>query len=157
MAKFRKDRSDEGQNINTASLPDIVFMLLFFFMVATTMKTSDPKLKIKAPNATEVVKLEKKRLVSYILVGKPTETWQPIYGSSPRIQLNDLISEKEDIITFVELEKAPLPEELKQALTVSLKVDSEVKMGIVSDIKIELRKANALKVNYSTKQGKVTE
>ena len=157
MAKFKKDRSSEGQNINTASLPDIVFMLLFFFMVATTMKTNDPKLQIKSPTASEVVKLEKKRLVSYILVGKPSKAWKELYGSSPRIQLNDQIEELSEIITFVELEKANLPEELKQALTVSLKVDVETKMGIVSDVKQELRKANALKVNYSTKTGKVKE
>jgi biopolymer transport protein ExbD len=157
MAKFKKDRSSEGQNINTASLPDIVFMLLFFFMVATTMKTNDPKLKIKSPTASEVVKLEKKRLVSYILIGKPSKSWQDLFGTSPRIQLNDQIEELDEIITFVELEKANLPEELKQALTVSLKVDVETKMGIVSDVKQELRKANALKVNYSTKTGKVKE
>lgn len=155
MAKFRKDRSDEGQNINTASLPDIVFMLLFFFMVATTMKTNDPKVKIKSPTASEVAKLEKKRLVSYILIGKPANA--ELYGTTPRIQLNDQIEDIDDIITFIEVEKANLPEELKQALTVSLKVDSETKMGIVSDVKQELRKANALKVNYSTKTGNVTE
>ena len=157
MAKFKKDRSDDAQTINTASLPDIVFMLLFFFMVATTMKSNDPILKIKSPKATEVTKLVKKKLVSYVLIGVPKGQWQGIYGSSPRIQLNEQVEELDDIIPWVEVEKANLPEGLRQALTVSLKVDEEIKMGIVSDVKQELRKANALKVNYSTKSGKVEE
>lgn len=155
MAKFRRDRRDEGQNINTASLPDIVFMLLFFFMVATTMKSNDPKVAIKPPTASEVVKLEKKRLVSFILVGTPKGDWQKIYGKSPRIQLNEEIAEIDDVITFIEMERMKLPEALRQAITVSLKVDKGAKMGIVTDVKEELRTANALKVNYSANKGKV--
>jgi biopolymer transport protein ExbD len=155
MAKFRKDRRAEGQSINTASLPDIVFMLLFFFMVATTMKTNDPKVLISPPTASEVVKLEKKRLVSFILVGTPKEQWVPTLGTSPRIQLNDDIAELSEIQTFIEMERVQLPEALRQAITVSLKVDKDAKMGLITDIKQELRKANALKVNYSANPGKV--
>ncbi len=136
--------------LSTASLPDIVFMLLFFFMSVTTMKETDYKVKIKLPTATEVKKLEKKSLVSYIYVGAPLSTYQSKYGTEPRVQLNDKISNLVDIPDYVESERQSHDEAERPLLTYSLKVDSDAKMGIVTDIKQELRKVSALKINYST-------
>ena len=136
--------------LSTASLPDIVFMLLFFFMSVTTMKETDYKVKIKLPTATEVKKLEKKSLVSYIYVGAPLSSYQSKYGTEPRVQLNDKISNLVDIPDYVESERQAHDEAERPLLTYSLKVDSDAKMGIVTDIKQELRKVSALKINYST-------
>ncbi|MBL4715337.1 MAG: biopolymer transporter ExbD [Bacteroidia bacterium] len=150
MAKFKKQRSAASAEISTASLPDIIFMLLFFFMVTTVMKDTTLKVKIRPPEATEVQKLEKKSLVSYIYLGPPM---QAIYGTEPRIQLNDAFAEVKDIQPFIISEREKLDEKLIPFMTTSLRVDRKTKMGIVSDIKQQLRKVNALKVNYSTKVG----
>lgn len=152
MSKFRKDGKKELPAISTASLPDIVFMLLFFFMVATTMREVDLNVNIMVPEANEVTKLEKKDLVSNIYVGVPMRKFQKTYGTMPRIQLNDQFATVEDIQAFIASERESRKEELRNKLTTSLKVDQYTKMGIITDIKQELRKASSLKLNYSTRQ-----
>jgi len=158
MSKFKKKGSSSQPQISTASLPDIVFMLLFFFMVTTVMREVTLKVINQPPKATEVNKLERKSLVSYIYVGKPIEKLQGTFGTEPRIQLNDAFATKEDIIAFVEVERESRDEAERPLITFSLKVDKNATMGIVTDIKQELRKANALKINYSTpKTDKIEE
>ncbi|RXQ89821.1 biopolymer transporter ExbD [Ancylomarina salipaludis] len=152
MSKFRKDGKKDLPAISTASLPDIVFMLLFFFMVATTMREVDLNVDIMVPEAKEVTKLEKKDLVSNIYVGVPMRKFQKTFGTEPRIQLNDQFATVEDIQAFIASERESRKEELRNKLTTSLKVDQYTKMGIVTDIKQELRKASSLKLNYSTRQ-----
>ncbi len=137
------------------SMSDIIFMLLFFFMVITTMRESSLFVQIKVPQGTEVSKLEKKSLVSYINVGVPMQQYQTKYGTEPRIQLNDQISEVSDIATFVELEKMQRDESERNLLTMAIKADQQVRMGTVNDIKQELRNAGAYRVFYNaSKSGK---
>lgn len=152
MSKFRKDGKKELPAISTASLPDIVFMLLFFFMVATTMREVDLNVDIMVPSAKEITKLEKKDLVSNIYVGVPMRKFVKTYGTEPRIQLNDQFATVDDIQAFITTERESRKEELRNKLTTSLKVDQYTKMGIITDIKQELRKASSLKLNYSTRQ-----
>jgi biopolymer transport protein ExbD len=152
MSKFRKDNSKEMPAISTSSLPDIVFMLLFFFMVSTVMRETTLKVKLKLPSASEVSKLEKKSLVSYIYVGPPILQYQRLYGSEPRIQLNDQVEKLENIIDFIEAERQARDESEVPQMITSLKVDEFTKMGIVTDIKQELRKAAALHINYSSRK-----
>lgn len=156
MSKFKKKKGGEVPAISTASLPDIVFMLLFFFMVATVMKDNDLMIQNSLPKADQVTKLEKKDRVMFIFAGKPHEKYRSQYGEGARIQLNDRLSDVSEIRNFVLAERASRPPELENVLTTSLKVDKEVKMGLVTDIKQELRKVEALKINYTTNQGKVT-
>lgn len=153
MAKFKKDGKKETPAISTASLPDIVFMLLFFFMVSTTMREVDLKISVVLPQATEVKKLEKKSLVSHINVGPPKKALQSKFGSEPRIQLNDRFADLTDIDQYITSEREKLDENERGLLTISLKVDQKTKMGVVTDIKQQLRKSNALKINYSTRKG----
>ena len=155
MSKFKRKIKVGSQEISTASLPDIVFMLLFFFMVTTVMRETTVKVAQKMPGATEVKKLEKKSLVSYIYIGKPRQTFQSMYGTEPRIQLNDAFAKVEDIRDYIVSERAKVDENERPFMTTSLKVDQYTKMGVVVDVKQELRKASALKINYSTR--KVTE
>ncbi len=150
MSKFKQKTKGGSPKISTASLPDVIFMLLFFFMVTTVMRDVELKIKLKLPqDISEAKKIEKKSLVSYIYVGEPKPQFQKIFGTEPRIQLNDAFAKLSDIQSFIEKERAARPESDVPFLTTSLKVDVNTKMGIITDIKQELRKANALKINYS--------
>lgn len=151
MSRFKAKKGKGKPEINTSSLPDIIFMLLFFFMVTTTMREVSYKVKMKLPEATEIQKLEKKSLVSYIYVGPPVNS--RMFGTNTRIQLNDQFATIDDIQEFVATERQSRPESDRKLVTTSLKVDSDTRMGIVTDIKQELRKAGAFKINYSSRRG----
>jgi biopolymer transport protein ExbD len=157
MSKFKKKKGGDVPAVNTASLPDIVFMLLFFFMVATVMRENTLMIENRLPNADQIEKLEKKDLVMYIYAGKPSANYRSQYGTEARIQLNDNFAEVSDIAAFVAAERAAKREELVPFLTTSLKVDKEANMGLVGDIKQELRKVNALKINYAAIKGDVSK
>jgi len=149
MSKFEKKRGKTMPEISTASLPDIIFILLFFFMVVTVMRDTELKVENRLPRATELTKLVKKSLVSYIYIGRPTKKYAKLLGTAPRIQLNDGFYTKEDIGQFVATEREKLPENRQKFMIFALRIDKAVTMGIVSDVKTELRKADALKINYS--------
>ena len=153
MAKFNKKKDGDVPAVSTASLPDIVFMLLFFFMTVTTMKDSSIMVENTLPNASEVKKLEKKDRVIYIFVGKPTREYQKVFGTESKIQLNDKFASVTEVGDFILQERAKKPQELQNVLTTAMKVDKNANMGLISDIKQELRKVNALKVNYTTYEG----
>lgn len=153
MAKFAKKKDGDLPAVSTASLPDIVFMLLFFFMTVTTMKDSSLLVENTLPNASEIKKLEKKDRVIYIYVGKPTREYQKVFGTEPKIQLNDKFASVDEVGSYILAERAKKPQELQNVLTTALKVDKEANMGLIADIKQELRKVNALKVNYTTYEG----
>jgi len=150
MANFGRKKKGGMPAISTASLPDVVFMLLFFFMVSTTMRKSELMVRTLMPEATEWAKLERKSLVSYIYIGPPIKMHQAKYGTEPRIQLNDSYKSLSDIRDFIASEREARSESDRQYMTTSLKVDRDTRMGIVTDVKQELRKCNALKINYST-------
>lgn len=152
MSRFSTKKGKGAAAINTSSLPDIIFMLLFFFMVTTVMREVSLKVKLKLPQATEVQKLDKKSLVSYIYIGPPVKS--KLYGTNSRIQLNDTFANVGDIQEFVAKEREDRDEADRKFITTSLKVDGLTKMGIVTDVKQELRKAGALKINYSTRKGR---
>ena len=153
MSKFRKKKGGDLPAISTASLPDIVFMLLFFFMVATVMRDNTLMVTNTLPAADQVQKLDKKDRVMYIYAGKPSMRYKDKFGTEARIQLNDKFASVQDVAAFVLAEKASKRQELQNVLTTALKVDGDTKMGLISDIKQELRKVNALKINYTTRIG----
>ena len=146
MAKFKKDGGRPTPAINTSALPDIVFMLLFFFMVATKMRDREMKIRTQLPQATEVEKLEKKSRLNYIFVGPPLDAE---LGTTPRIQLDDAFATVDDIQQYITLKNSEKDEREIPFMTTSLKADKTVKMGIVTDIKQELRHVNALKLSYT--------
>ncbi|BDD03534.1 ExbD/TolR family protein [Aureibacter tunicatorum] len=147
MSKFKK-KTGTSQEIPTSALPDIIFMLLFFFMVTTVMRTDDLLITQKLPQASQLSKIEKKSLVSYIFIGTPKEVTK--YGDEPKIQANGVLMEPEDIALFVEQEKTKLPESDRNKITMSMKISQEAKMGIVTDVQEELKKANARKILYAS-------
>jgi biopolymer transport protein ExbD len=155
MARFRKEEKKSVPELNMGSMSDIIFMFLFFFMVITTMRESTLFVRTTVPAATEAQKLEKKSLVSNINIGPPMPSYIAKLGPEPRIQLNDQFANTSDIVEFVETEKQQRSEVERTLITWSLKVDESVRMGIVTDIKQELRKASAFKVNYATRKQQV--
>ncbi len=133
--KFEKRRANTKQEIPTASMPDIVFMLLLFFMVTTTLREVDVLVDYKLPSAKAIEKIENKRLVSYIWVGK-----------DDRMQINDSLVKLKDIQTIMYAKRQELPN-----VIVSLRVDQGADMGLITDIQQELRKASCLRLNYSSR------
>ena len=154
MAVMKKSGDKkEVPAISTASLPDVIFMILFFFMVSTTMREQELLVRYKLPSATEVQKLEKKSLVSYVNIGVPVSHMQAKFGTAPRIQLNDSFKTAKDIGDFIGAERDQLNEADRAQMTVSIKADQYTKMGFVTDVKQELRRANALKITYAAIEG----
>ncbi|MFY7810671.1 MAG: ExbD/TolR family protein [Flavobacterium sp.] len=156
MSKFvKKKDSGDVPAISTASLPDIVFMLLFFFMVSTTLRDTDLMLDNALPKADQTNKLDKKERVFSIFIGKPHPKYK--LGSGESLQLDDKISTVNDIPDFIKRERAKRDPSLEQALVAALKVDKNSKMGLVSEVKKKLRESAQYKVNYVTNKGSVVD
>ena len=146
MAK--KKGSREMPEMNTSSLPDLIFTILFFFMIVTTMREVTLKVKFIVPAGTELEKLEKKSAVSFIYVGPPTDQLRAQFGSTTRIQLNDRYAEPKEVMDFIYQERQSMSDQTAQV--VSIKADQLTQMGYITDIKEVLRRSWALKVNYSS-------
>ena len=147
MKVFRTKHSSREASISTAALPDIIFMLLFFFMVTTVLRKSDDNLKYKIPTAEQLKEIQAKSLVSQINIGMPRDVGK--YGSEPRIEADGKLIEVNDIIPFIMKEKDALPVYDRDQIIILLKADEDVPMGIVSDVKEELRKANARRIVFA--------
>ncbi len=135
--------------MNTSSLPDLIFTILFFFMMVTTMREVTLKVKFEKPVGTQLEKLARKSCTSFIYIGKPTDALKSQFGEGTRIQLNDKYAEVNEVYDYVMTDRNELAEVDKPFYTVSLKVDKETPMGIITDVKQVLRKAYALKIVYS--------
>ena len=132
--KFEKKRAATEQKIPTSSMPDIIFMLLLFFMVATTLKEYDVLVQYTLPEAEAIEKIENKRLVTYVWVGR-----------DGKIQLDDNIVTVEEIGEIMYQKRLAIPN-----VIVSFRVDKDSDMGIVTDIQQEIRKVDARRINYSS-------
>ena len=151
MPKFKK-KTQTKQDIPTSSMPDVVFMLLFFFMVTTQLRETAIDVQQRIPEATQMRKLLRKSLVTNLYIGEPRKIEQ--FGKEPKIQADDVFIEPKDIILWVSRQRDLLAENERDQMTVSLKVDNESKRGIIADVESELRKANARKILYTTLQKK---
>ena len=153
MSKFGgSNNKKEVPGMSSGSLSDIVFMLLFFFMVTTQLRESENKVIVKMPEASEVVKLERKDLSSYINIGTPTRTYQAQYGTDSRIQLNDSFKTVNDIRDFIAAERESMSEADRGLMTTVIRADEDVRMGIITDVKQELRRCSALKIFYMARK-----
>lgn len=146
MSIYRR-RMHNMPGLNTASLPDLIFTVLFFFMIVTHMRKQTVKVQYQVPAGTELTRLTKKSAVTYIYIGRtPSEAGA---DKQPRIQLNDKFAEVPEVMDYVAAERNRMAPEDVQRMTVSIKADKETPMGLITDVKQALRKANALKINYS--------
>ena len=149
MSRFNKGGGREMPEMNTSSLPDLIFTILFFFMMVTTMREVTLQVRFDKPVGTQLEKLARKSSTSFIYIGQPTDQLKGQYGMSHRIQLNDRIVEAPQVYDFVMEERGELAEADKPFYTVSIKADHHTPMGIITDVKQVLRKAYALKMMYS--------
>jgi len=149
---FKKEGKKDVPAIASSSLSDIVFMLLFFFMVTTQLRETENKVMVNIPEASEVTKLVRKDLNSYINIGTPIRSLQAQYGTEARIQLNDSFRTTAEIRDFVAAERDSKSEADRQFMTISIRADQDVRMGIVTDVKQELRRCSALRIMYSARK-----
>lgn len=153
MAKFKKKKGGELPPVSTASLPDIVFMLLFFFMTVTQMKDSSLMVLNQVPTANQIQKLDKKDPVVYIYAGEPLERYQREFGKNAKLQVNDKFVDVKEIAPYILKYRDGINEKLQDIFITAFKVDKNTKMGLISDVKEELREINALKISYITNEG----
>ena len=137
----------------STALSDMIFMLLFFFMVTTNMRRATVYVKTKVPLATEVKKLENMALVSFINIGSPMPSHERLYGTSTRVQLNDKITDIDEIQEFIASERERRSEADQKLMTTALRIDENVRMGMVVDVKQALRRCGALKISYMANKG----
>lgn len=154
MSLFRR-RNREVPGLNTSSLPDLIFSVLFFFMIVTHMRQVTLKVQYQVPQGKELSRLTKKSAVSYIYIGRPVADKRQQVGDTMLVQLNDKYATPAEVMDYIQAEKKRMsPEDLRQ-MTVSIKADQHTKMGIITDVKQALRQAKALRINYSaTENGK---
>lgn len=153
MSRFRQHSRPEVPGLNLAALPDLIFTVLFFFMIVTHMRQIDPQVRYKVPQGTEVVKDVRKAGLIYILIGKPVDPQGHVLSDETRIQLNNHLVSVDDIPTLINQERERMSEDDRQHMTVSIRADRNTEMHIINDVKQALRRAGALNINYSaTKQ-----
>ncbi len=153
MSKFKQKGKRQVPQPPSGPLSDIVFMLLFFFMVTTTMRETETKVMVSVPTASEAVKLERKDLTSYINIGTPIKSLQAQFGTESRLQLNDSFKTVDEIRDFIAAERENMSEADRTKMTVAIKADNSARMGIITDVKQELRRCSALKIMYMAKKG----
>jgi biopolymer transport protein ExbD len=146
MSRFRKNARRKVPSLNTAALPDLIFTLLFFFLLVTNMRTVSPLTQVQLPEASELQKLEEKSLLVYLLVGRqPGETPDDLF----EIQLNSELIALEDMpFKLQEIKEAMNREEQNQSVVV-LRMDKDTPMGLVNDIRQHLREAQFQTVYYA--------
>lgn len=143
----KKHRSVPG--LNMASMPDLIFTVLFFFMIVTHMRNETVKVKLQVPQGTEVTKSSNKFSTINIYIGRNN------YGDT-QIQVNDRMCSLGQVGALVQNLKANLSEESQDNLIINLRADRNTDMGIVNDLKKELRDVGALTIRYSaTENAKV--
>lgn len=144
---FKKKQAKSSANdIPTASLPDIIFMLLIFFMVTTVLRETTVQVRTTLPKAEALTKIEQKRLVSYIWIG-PLKQGLNQFGPTS-IQIDDALVEDLTVIRSIMYRKW----QEQPRLIVSLRVDETSEMGVVTKVQQELREAGTLRINYSSKR-----
>jgi biopolymer transport protein ExbD len=146
MAHFEKKSAQTSQDIPTSAMPDVVFMLLIFFMVTTVLREVNLKVQINFAQAENIEKIAQKRLISYIYIGPEKQQGNQV--GQTRVQIDDALIEDMGAVRTIMYDK--YKEQPK--LIVSLRVNDESEFGTVTDVQEELREAGTLRINYSTKQ-----
>lgn len=158
MSRFKFKRSRRRvPGLNTASLPDLIFTVLFFFMIVTHMRKQEVQVKYRVPQGKELARLAKKSAVTYIYIGKPVDAQGAVRSDRFMVQVNDRLCTPEELTAFLSAERAQVAPEDLDKLTVSLKADKDVPMSVVAKVKQALREANMLKINYSASEQNDTE
>jgi len=135
--------------LNLAALPDLIFTVLFFFMIVTHMRDVTPQVQYELPQGTEIEKNARKTGMVYLFIGRPMDPAGNVTSDETRIQLNDRLISVDQIADAVNEERQQMTEDARRHMTVSIRADRDTEMGIINDVKQQLRKAGALMINYS--------
>ena len=135
--------------LNLAAMPDLIFTVLFFFMIVTHMRDVKPQVQYNVPQGTEVDKAVRKSSVVYVFIGKPVDAQGRVVGKESRVQVNDRFVSVSQIGDAIAQERSIMTEEDRQHLVVSIRADRDTEMGLINDVKQALRRAGALNINYS--------
>ena len=149
MSRFRPQRQRSVPGLNLASLPDLIFTVLFFFMLVTHMRDVTPQVHYELPQGSEVAKDASKAGLVYIFIGKPVDAQGRVLSDQTRIQMNHRFVSISDIEREIAQERSRMSESDRQRLTVSIRADRDTRMAVVNDVKQALRRAGALNINYS--------
>ena len=149
MSRFRHQKHREVPGLNLASLPDLIFTVLFFFMIFTHMRDVNPKVSVEVPQGTELSKTANKAGLVYIIIGKPVDAQGEVVSNETRIQLNDRYVSVEQLPQEIAHERSKMSESDRQNMVVTIRADRETEMGVINDVKQALREAGALNINYS--------
>ena len=155
MSRFKKKRSNEVPGLNLASMPDLIFTVLFFFMIVTHMRDVDPKVHYQVPQGTELEKEVNKAGLIYVFIGKPVDAQGRQLSDETRIQMGNRYITIDEIGNEIAKERDRMSDEDRQRLTVCIRADRNTEMGIINDVKQALRRAGALNINYSANLKKV--
>ena len=154
MSRFRHQER-KVPSLNMAAMPDLIFTVLFFFMIVTHMRDVTPRVRYEVPQGTELEKAVRKDGLIYIFIGKPVDSQGNTTSDATYIQLNNRYVSLSQIGEEIRKERALMTEDARQHMTVSIRADRNTEMGVINDVKLALRKAGALNINYSaTKQNK---
>ena len=148
MSRFRQKEKHEVPGLNLAAMPDLIFTVLFFFMIVTHMRDVKPMVRFTIPQGTEVEKARQAGIV-YLFIGKPVNGQGDVVGGESRIQVNDRFVTFDELGAAIEQERSQMSEENRQQMVVSIRADRATEMGLINDVKQELRKVGALHINYS--------
>lgn len=146
---FERNQRHKVPGLNTSSLPDLIFTVLFFFIIVTQMRSVPVKVRYQVPAGTELTKLTRKSAVTYIYIGKPMTGMGGTKGKSVRIQLNDKYADVRSVIDYVSEERKRMSPEDARIMSVSIKADRKTDMGTITDVKMALRQAGSYNINYS--------
>lgn len=149
MGRFRRQGEHKVPGLNVAALPDLIFTVLFFFMIVTHMRQVEPKVRYQVPQGSEVVKDVRKAGLVYILIGKPVDAQGRVTSDETRIQVNNSYVTADEIPAIINKERERMTDDERQHLTVSIRADRDTRMGVINDVKQALRRAGALNINYS--------
>ncbi len=149
-----RNRRREVPMLNTASLPDLIFTVLFFFMVVTHMRKVTLKVKYTVPQGTELTRLTKKSAVTYIYIGRPVGIKDGVCDGGC-VQINDKIVSPNDVTDYISAERERMSPDDRARMTVSIKADRNTPMWLVTQVKMALRKANVRRISYSAQKESV--
>ena len=163
----RNRRLREVPMLNTASLPDLIFTVLFFFMIVTHMRTTTSKVQYALPQGTELKRLVKKSAVTYIYIGRDmpkntretstvashnTSSASLMDVSAYKVQLNNRVGSIDEVASFVANEKKRMNPDDQVKMTVSIKADRSTPMYVINAVKRAVRAGGATRINYSAER-----
>ena len=146
---FHGRRRHSVPTLNVASMPDLIFTVLFFFMIVTHMRSDEVKVRLEVPAGSEVKKLAGHPAIVNIYIGRQGDKETGRQDNTWLVQLNGDIVSPSEIPARINAIRSKLSPENAERLTVSFRADRHAPMGLVSDVKRALQKAYALKINYS--------